>query len=140
MAIYRIRKCPYCKHQIGDTDITGISDFSGDIGEPEEVCLYCFRTFKTGRDFWETMSPAKKTKVYIKLGFSLIFVSLFFASLLLALIALLQNIFKFDISNELLFSPTGIILLIIIGAILATYLILKKFNKLVEKFRTPPQT
>ncbi len=112
MGYYRSTSCPYCKTPIETRKRTGINDISNDIGAPAERCRWCGKYYKTGKQYWNSMSESQKGKTYIKLTVSYFATAFVISFLIFIGMWLLGLIFGFDV-DDLVFGPLGIIILIV---------------------------
>lgn len=87
MGAYKTTRCPHCRCTLEHMKSTGINDWEDLIGPPIETCPNCHQEYKTGRNYWRTMTDAQRSKVLLRLivggGLVVILLGTFFGGALL---------------------------------------------------------
>jgi hypothetical protein len=98
--LYKFSKCPYCGASIDSFKQTGLNDMSEDVGSPTAMCMSCFKSYKTGRQYWSEMDGAARFIVYLRLAFGAVVGGFFFGVLMFIAFMLLNGFFKWTNDNE----------------------------------------
>lgn len=103
MAYYKLTSCPYCKHYLASDYLKkgGWNDLDNILGTPTGLCSNCGKSYFTGRQTWSNLRSSKKFELHLRMSVGILFSSVVYTGLLLAILYGIAEIFNAQFVDKL---------------------------------------